>query len=91
MNLFQDQNATAKCALFFCSEEGVVMTTVVGECKGRIVIKRGLTKCFGWDGIFQPDGSDKTFAELTLEEKNMISHRRKALEHHLEHSHEMET
>ena len=34
---------------------------------------------FGFDPIFQPDGSKKTFAEMTLEEKNGFSHRAKAL------------
>lgn len=35
---------------------------------------------FGWDSIFIPDGFDKTFAEMTFEEKSKISHRRKALD-----------
>ena len=34
---------------------------------------------FGWDPVFKPDGYDKTFAELDLEEKNKISHRGNAL------------
>ncbi|MPN24201.1 dITP/XTP pyrophosphatase [bioreactor metagenome] len=35
---------------------------------------------FGYDPLFTPDGLDKTFAELTKEEKNKISHRAKSLE-----------
>jgi len=35
---------------------------------------------FGWDPIFQPDGKNLTYAEMTPEEKNKISHRKKALE-----------
>eukprot|EP01052_Picozoa_sp_SAG31_P019692 SAG31_NODE_1447_length_8308_cov_58.914881_4_plen_72_part_00 len=47
---------------------------------GSIVSARGPLD-FGWDPIFQPDeGGGKTYAELTKEEKNAISHRGKALE-----------
>ena len=35
---------------------------------------------FGWDPIFQPDGFEGTFAEISAEDKNKISHRGKALE-----------
>jgi inosine/xanthosine triphosphate pyrophosphatase family protein len=35
---------------------------------------------FGRDALFQPDGYDKTFAHMTKEEKNAVSHRGKALE-----------
>ena len=35
---------------------------------------------FGYDPVFVPDGSSKTFAEMTLQEKNLYSHRRKAVE-----------
>ncbi len=33
---------------------------------------------FGYDPVFQPEGMDKTFAELTLKEKNQLSHRARA-------------
>lgn len=49
-----------------------------GIVDGKIVDPRGDNK-FGWDPIFQPDGYKKTFAEMTVEEKNEISHRRLAL------------
>lgn len=48
-----------------------------GSVKGQIVMPRGETT-FGWDPIFQPDGSDLTFAEMGLAEKNKISMRRQA-------------
>ena len=50
-----------------------------GEINGEIVLPRGKNK-FGWDPIFKPEGYNKTFAEMSTEEKNKISHRRKAFE-----------
>ena len=38
------------------------------------------TNGFGWDAIFQPLGSERTFAEMTPEEKDHFSMRRLALE-----------
>lgn len=50
-----------------------------GEVTGQILsVKKG-SGGFGYDPIFQPDGSDCTFAEMSLEEKNNISHRALAL------------
>ena len=45
-----------------------------GDCTGDIVESRG-DKAFGWNPIFQPRGYDRTFGEMTLEEKNRISMR----------------
>ncbi|QQS22631.1 non-canonical purine NTP pyrophosphatase [bacterium] len=50
-----------------------------GSILGNIVSPRGETT-FGWDPVFQPDGYEKTFAEMTSQEKNQISMRRIAIE-----------
>lgn len=50
-----------------------------GICKGEILLeKRGLSG-FGYDPIFQPNGYDKSFAEMNQIEKGSISHRGKAV------------
>ena len=52
----------------------------IGECKGDIsIVKRG-NNGFGYDPIFIPQNSDKTFAEMNISEKNSFSHRGKSLE-----------
>jgi XTP/dITP diphosphohydrolase len=49
-----------------------------GVCEGRITSeKRGISG-FGYDPVFIPTGSVRTFAEMNIEEKNNFSHRRKA-------------
>lgn len=51
-----------------------------GSVEGRIADHPRGRDGFGWDSIFIPEGFDKTFAEMSKEEKNKISYRRKALE-----------
>ena len=51
-----------------------------GICKGLIGFEGKGDMGFGYDPLFTPDSLDKTFAELTKEEKNKISHRAKSLE-----------
>lgn len=46
-----------------------------GVINGTITKERHGTEGFGYDPVFRPDGSEKTFAEMTIEEKNPISHR----------------
>lgn len=50
-----------------------------GECEGLIVHAPRGEDGFGYDPIFLPSGERKTFAQMTAEEKNAISHRGKAL------------
>ena len=49
-----------------------------GIAKGEITLEKTGNKGFGYDPIFQPLGYKETFAELSLEIKNVISHRGKA-------------
>jgi len=49
-----------------------------GIIKGKIISERRGTEGFGYDPVFVPQGRDLTFAEMSLEEKNRISHRAKA-------------
>lgn len=51
-----------------------------GICPGRIITERKGTNGFGYDPVFIPDGSDKTFAEMEMNEKNIFSHRKKAMQ-----------
>jgi XTP/dITP diphosphohydrolase len=51
-----------------------------GIVEGTIRHGRSGNGGFGYDPIFQPDGYDITFAEMTLDEKNNISHRARAVE-----------
>ncbi len=46
-----------------------------GICKGEILLKKHGEKGFGYDPIFKPEGFSNSFAEMTSEEKNSISHR----------------
>jgi len=50
-----------------------------GICKGTIIAERRGNSGFGYDAIFVPDGSSKSFAEMAMEEKNIFSHRNKAM------------
>jgi len=49
-----------------------------GICKGKITTELSGENGFGYDPVFIPDGSDKTFASMSLGEKNEFSHRKKA-------------
>lgn len=51
-----------------------------GILKGKVITEPRGSKGFGYDPIFVPDGDTRTLAEYSMEEKNAISHRGKALE-----------
>ena len=55
-----------------------------GVCEGVITKVAKGSKGFGYDPIFKPAGYEKTFAELSSEEKNKISHRGRALQKFIE-------
>ncbi|MBE9465326.1 RdgB/HAM1 family non-canonical purine NTP pyrophosphatase [Dyadobacter subterraneus] len=49
-----------------------------GEIKGKIVMEKRGTYGFGYNPIFVPEGHDKTFAEMSMDEKGELSHRARA-------------
>ena len=51
-----------------------------GICTGTITREIRGVQGFGYDPVFVPDGSTKTFAEMNMDEKNIFSHRRKAMD-----------
>jgi XTP/dITP diphosphohydrolase len=55
-------------------------TLFEGICPGRIIDEKRGNEGFGYDPVFIPDGSAKTFAEMSLKEKITFSHRTKATE-----------
>ncbi len=74
-----DRKAKFVSVITMVFPDGEVLTAR-GECPGRIITAPAGENGFGYDPLFVPDGYDKTFAQLTAEEKNRISHRAKALE-----------
>lgn len=81
---YTDKSAYAQCIFSYTSGPGVDPIAFVGQTHGRIVPARGPNN-FGWDPVFEPQGFDKTFAEMSKEEKNSISHRYRALEKLMNH------
>ncbi len=77
-NLFGDDAIYAKTTLTLY--DGKEMRHFYGIVKGRIPKTPRGKNGFAWDPIFIPEGFDKTFAEMTPEEKNAISMHRIALE-----------
>jgi len=53
-------------------------TRFEGICPGKIIETPTGTEGFGYDPIFIPDGSDRSFAEMSIAEKNRFNHRTKA-------------
>jgi XTP/dITP diphosphohydrolase len=65
------------CAVAYVDDAREIVTD--GRMPGRLVRAPRGTNGFGYDPIFQPDGYERTSAELTVEEKDAISHRGQAL------------
>ncbi|PVV04338.1 hypothetical protein BB560_001165 [Smittium megazygosporum] len=75
---FDNKRAYARCTFAYTAGPGQDILLFTGTTKGTIVPPRGKTT-FGWDPIFQPEDYSLTYAEMSSEEKNSVSHRYKAL------------
>jgi XTP/dITP diphosphohydrolase len=65
-------------AIGYC--DGTHLQTFIGKVKGMITQEVKVPNNKKVDAIFIPDGASKTYAEMTVEEKNSLSHRKKSLE-----------
>ena len=72
------RGARFKCIMVLASPEGKEAVTE-GVCRGRIGFKEVGKKGFGYDPLFILPHSGRTMAQISIEEKNRISHRGKAL------------
>jgi XTP/dITP diphosphohydrolase len=74
----QDRSASVTTALGYADATGV--RVYAGTVHGRLSTTERGDGGFGYDSIFIPDGSAQTFAEMTPQQKNAISHRRRAVD-----------
>lgn len=74
---YQDRSAQAKVC--FCFYDGNALEVFEGEMNGTIANSPKGERGFGWDPIFIPEGSTKTWGEMNVEEQKETSMRRIAL------------
>ena len=80
----ESRNACFKTVIAYINQDGEV-SYFEGKIEGKITKEKRGDGGFGYDPIFIPNGFDKTFAELSLEEKGKISHRALAVEKFINH------
>lgn len=72
-----DRSAQFKTVMTYC--DGVIEQQFTGLVKGVIATEKSGTEGFGYDPLFIPEDQDKTFAQMPLAEKNLYSHRARAM------------
>ena len=84
LNLSGEKDRTARfktaISLVYNGEEKIFL----GICNGEITQDQRGKDGFGYDPIFQPSGFDRTFAQMTLEQKGVVGHRGKAIQQLIE-------
>ncbi len=78
-NLETHQNRNAQFKTVIALHFNGQLNTFTGICEGSITDSKQGKKGFGYDPIFKAKGYEQTFAEISLEEKNTIGHRGKAM------------
>jgi XTP/dITP diphosphohydrolase len=77
-----NRNAQFRSVFCYCTAQGTFYFE--GIVKGKLGAEVRGADGFGYDGIFHPEGNSRSFAEMTIHEKKLLSHRAKALEKFLE-------
>ena len=86
-NLAGEANRRARFRTVICLIERGEEHLFEGIVEGRIIDHETGTEGFGYDPLFVPEGFDRTFAEMSAEEKNAISHRGRAVRKLVEYLH----
>ncbi|MFQ6086275.1 MAG: RdgB/HAM1 family non-canonical purine NTP pyrophosphatase, partial [Candidatus Bathyarchaeia archaeon] len=79
MKGYRDRRAYFRSAVVYAEPDGRT-ATFVGKLNGRVTFEAAGVHGFGFDPIFIPDENHRTLAEMSIDEKNQISHRAKALQ-----------
>ncbi|HMQ08295.1 MAG TPA: RdgB/HAM1 family non-canonical purine NTP pyrophosphatase [Saprospiraceae bacterium] len=79
LQLKQYENRNARFRTCIAYTDGLVEWVVEGIVEGNIAAKKSGSGGFGYDPIFIPEGYDETFAQLSMDIKNKISHRARAM------------
>jgi XTP/dITP diphosphohydrolase len=75
---FAQRTARFRCVVTLV--QGGALHVFEGTCEGHIALQESAgVQGFGYDSIFVPEGLDVTIAEISIEEKNVLSHRGKAM------------
>ncbi len=78
-NLEGKKDRSARFVTIICLKTADKTLFFEGEVKGVITLEPRGDNGFGYDPVFMPNGFDKTFAEMSADEKNAISHREMAV------------
>jgi len=76
---YEKRTARFVCSMVVVDPEGNILKSCTGKCEGKIITELRGEQGFGYDPIFFIPELNRTMAELTMEEKNRISHRSNAL------------
>ena len=77
LEIFTNRKAQFRTVIALIKDE--LSYVFEGKVSGEITTSKQGDKGFGYDPIFMPEGYDKTFAQMTADEKNTISHRGQAV------------
>jgi len=78
-NLHSKQNRAAQFRTVITFIEPSGIHSFEGIVRGTILTEKKGSRGFGYDPVFQPEGHDRSFAEMSMDEKNNLSHRGRAV------------